>query len=157
MMHQPLERAEARRRAGGLALVIVRQGALLLLVAGLAAFGAARFRPAPNTPALDEGEISVEMARAAAMESLFVDARPAAAFAQRHIPGAVSLPEGDWERQLPVFVARWTPDRRVIVYCDNPQCGASRSVARRLREEVGVPDVVALRGGWVAWLAANGP
>jgi rhodanese-related sulfurtransferase len=86
---------------------------------------------------------------------LFVDARPPAAFARRHIPGALSLSEPQWETQLPGFIRAWEPGSRVVVYCDDRACDASESVARRLRRELGIDRVFVLQGGWSTWLAAQ--
>lgn len=82
---------------------------------------------------------------------LWVDARPRERFDAGHIPGALLLNEDHWEEQMPEFVRRWRPGLRVAVYCDQLQCGASRQVARRLREEFGVDTVVILEGGYAAW------
>jgi rhodanese-related sulfurtransferase len=84
---------------------------------------------------------------------LWVDARPAAVFAQDHVPGAVWLAEESWEEGLPKFVDAWTPGQPIVVYCSSTQCGASRSVARRLVREFNATRVHFLQGGWDAWRA----
>ena len=44
-----------------------------------------------------------------------------------------------------------TPIRRVVVYCDGGGCEASRHVADRLRDKLGMKSVFVLKGGWPAW------
>lgn len=82
---------------------------------------------------------------------LWVDARGEKEYGERHVPGAVLLNETEWERRLPDFLAAWTPERRVVVYCNSASCNASHEVARRLQRELGLTDVRVLRGGWAAW------
>jgi rhodanese-related sulfurtransferase len=53
---------------------------------------------------------------------------------------------------LPRMLASWSPEKRVVVYCSSESCGASREVARRLREEARLQNVFVLEGGWEAWL-----
>jgi 3-mercaptopyruvate sulfurtransferase SseA len=48
-------------------------------------------------------------------------------------------------------VDRWTPQVRVVVYCDGQGCDASRDVARRLQKELSLHKVFVLKGGWDAW------
>jgi rhodanese-related sulfurtransferase len=80
-----------------------------------------------------------------------VDARADADFAQGHIPGAISLNEDRWDDLLPAVVDEWDASRDIVVYCSSLSCQTSRDVARRLREEVNLPNVFVLQGGWEAW------
>jgi rhodanese-related sulfurtransferase len=47
-------------------------------------------------------------------------------------------------------------DKEVVIYCACPDDGTSVRVARRLLE-LGYKQARALKGGWNAWLQANGP
>lgn len=87
-------------------------------------------------------------------DALWVDARTAAAHAQGHVPDSVLLNEDAWDEQLGAFVEAWRPGQGIVVYCDSANCGASRSVAERLRRELGVDNVVVLQGGWSEWRPA---
>lgn len=82
---------------------------------------------------------------------LWVDARPADAYAERHIPGAIPLNQNEWAEQLPALLQAWRPGMKVVVYCDSPACGASQAVALRLQQGVNLPDIYVLKGGWDAW------
>jgi len=85
---------------------------------------------------------------------LWVDARDAAAFARGHVPGAVRLDEDNFSASLGGVLAAWSPDMRVVVYCDTAACSRSRELAQRLRE-AGLSEVHHLHGGWEAWSRAH--
>lgn len=82
---------------------------------------------------------------------MWIDARPETEFAADHVPGALLLNTDEWDRLLPEVLNKWEPGRRLVVYCDKQTCGASREVARRLKDEAGLKNVHVLTGGWEAW------
>ncbi|HUL53703.1 MAG TPA: rhodanese-like domain-containing protein [Opitutaceae bacterium] len=140
---------------------ILRQAGVLLLAAVIPAVLAAGWHPLRPAWSRDQALVP-EVAWATVQDwrgqVLFVDARSADAYARRHIPGALSLRlGGGWEGLFQAVVAAWRPGARVVVYCDDKDCEASQSVARRLRRELGVGDVFVLKGGWSAWLKAQKP
>ena len=96
--------------------------------------------------------VTVDQARTWAGNVVWVDARPDEEFARDHVPGALSLNEDRWNELLPQFLAVWSPEKKVVVYCSSLSCNASREVARRLRKEAQLSDVFVLEGGWEAWL-----
>ena len=106
---------------------------------------------AESEVALGKGELALDAALLRANNILWIDARREADYAQAHIPEALPLNEDSWNELLPAVLAAWQPGRRVIVYCGSPQCQASREVAERLRDEVGLADVFVLKGGWESW------
>jgi rhodanese-related sulfurtransferase len=89
--------------------------------------------------------VTVEQARAWAENAMWVDARPDDEFARGHVPGALSLNEDRWNELLPQFLAVWSPEKKIVVYCSSLSCNASREVARRLRKEAQLPDGVRAR------------
>lgn len=107
-------------------------------------------RPAWDAEAPGPGEVRLAEARTWD-HALWIDARTAAAFARGHVPGALLLTEERWSRDLEAVVNAWTPDRRIVVYCDARSCDAARRTVERLRREVGLDDAWVLRGGWDAW------
>ncbi len=141
-------------RRSGFAAALGRLG-LLLAVAALAAALTGAIHPrAPTLPSRLPDDIGLDAALHLPSASvLWVDARPRDAYEKGHIPGAILLNEEEWEPLLPEFVAHWKTEQHVIVYCSTAQCHASASVARRLRDELGLTDVRVLRGGWEAWSA----
>lgn len=114
----------------------------------------------PATPpwspvALGPGEVNLEMVRARDGGVLWVDARSGAEFAEDHIPGAVLLNEDRFDERLPGLLEAWDGEAAFVVYCDSRRCGASAEVARRLREDLGLPEVYVLKEGWRGWVEAR--
>ncbi len=109
-------------------------------------------RPLWQKPA-EVGEVSVASVRSRA-DVVWVDARSEAAFSGGHIPGAISLPLDGWADHVEAVVNAWKPGVMVVVYCDAETCAASQSVARRLRDELGLEEVYVLAGGWQKWQEA---
>ena len=95
--------------------------------------------------------VTVDQARTWGGNVIWVDARPDEEFAHDHVPGALPLNEDRWNELLPQFLAMWSPEKKVVVYCSSLSCNASREVARRLRKEAQLSDVFVLEGGWEAW------
>ncbi len=87
--------------------------------------------------------------------ALFLDARPIAFYEMSHIPGALPLPEDDFDRAFAKIEPRLRSSFDIIVYCSGFGCEASHLVARRLKQR-GIPAVV-LGEGWPAWTDAGYP
>jgi rhodanese-related sulfurtransferase len=83
---------------------------------------------------------------------IWVDARPDNEYEQDHIPGALLVNEDRWNELLPPFLAQWSPEKKVVVYCSTKSCNLAGDVARRLREEAQLQNVFVLEGGWEEWL-----
>ncbi len=132
---------------------VLRQAAAILLLALLPALASGLWHP--RRPAWQSDEVTLAAASAWGKNVLWVDARPDADFARAHIPGALPLNENRWDELLPHLIDQWDPSRKVVVYCSTLSCQASRDVARRLREEVSLPNVFVLQGGWEAWQKQN--
>ncbi len=96
--------------------------------------------------------VTVDEARAWGQNAIWADARPDEEFARDHVPGALSLNEDRWNELLPQFLAVWSPEKKIVVYCSSLSCNASKEVAERLRKEAKLRDVFVLEGGWEAWL-----
>ena len=112
----------------------------------------------PNAPswdaeALQEGEVSVSMARDMG-DVVFLDARSRADYAIEHIEGALLLNEDDWDTLLFQFLESWDAETPIIVYCSSLECQASGAVADRLKADLGFDEIYALKGGWEAWVGA---
>lgn len=124
------------------------QSGLLLGLAAIGALAFARLKPPPSAEVAQEITIEEVSSKLAGEKILWIDARPAAVFAERHFPGAVWLADEKWEEGLPQFVEAWMPGQPIVVYCSSTQCGSSRSVARRLVREFEATRVYYLHGGW---------
>jgi len=134
---------------------LVRQVLILAAVALIPGVGEAvyfRHKISWRSAVLPSEMVTVDQARAWGGNVIWVDARPDEEFARDHVPGAISLNEERWNDLLSQFLVVWSPGKKVVVYCSSLSCNASREVARRLRREAQLPDVVVLEGGWEAWL-----
>jgi rhodanese-related sulfurtransferase len=134
---------------------LVRQALILVALAFLPGIGQAiyfRDKVSWQLPVPASEMVTVVQARAWGENAIWIDARPDEEFARDHVPGAVSLNEDRWNELLPQFLAVWSPEKKIVVYCSSQSCNASREVARRLRKEAQLKNVFVLEGGWEAWL-----
>jgi len=135
--------------------LLVRQALILAALALVPGLGQAvyfRNRVSWRSPIPASEMITVTQARAWGGNAIWVDARPDEEFARDHVPGALSLNEDRWNELLPQFLAAWSPEKRIVIYCSSQSCNASREVAHRLRNEAQLPNVFVLKGGWEEWL-----
>jgi rhodanese-related sulfurtransferase len=134
---------------------MLKQAVALILLAFLPAIGQAiysRDRVSWQSPVLPSETVTVEQARAWGDNAIWVDARPDNEFERDHVPDAIQLNEDRWNELLPQFLATWSPDKKVVVYCSTQSCNLALEVARRLRNEAQIKDVFVLQGGWEEWL-----
>src|SRR5512138_2961497 len=66
--------------------------------------------------------------------ALFLDARPREFWRMNRIPGALPLPEEDYETAIGPLESTVRRAKAVVVYCSGFGCEASHVVARNLRE-----------------------
>jgi rhodanese-related sulfurtransferase len=133
----------------------VRQALVLVALAFAPAIGQAiyfRDKVSWQSPIPPSESVTVAQAQAWGANAIWADARPDEEFARDHVPGAISLNEDRWNELLPQFLATWSPEKKVVVYCSSQGCNASREVARKLRTEAQLKDVFVLQGGWEEWL-----
>ena len=105
-----------------------------------------------QTPIPASEAVTVGLAESWGDNAIWIDARPDEDFARDHVPGAISLNEDRWNELLPQFLASWSPDKKIVVYCSAQSCNAAREVAERLRKEAALPnDIRVLEGGWEEW------
>jgi rhodanese-related sulfurtransferase len=81
-----------------------------------------------------------------------LDARPTVIYEQGHVPGALSLPRGEFSRAFAQQRTALEADRArpLVVYCQGGACEDSELVAKALLE-LGFSRVAILVGGWEAW------
>ena len=136
----------------------MRQALILAALAFIPGIGEAiyfRDKVSWQSPIPASEMVTLTQAYAWNENTIWVDARPDAEFEREHIPGAVLLNEDRWNDLLPQFLATWSPEKRVVVYCSSQSCNASREVARRLRDEAQLKNVFVLQGGWEEWLKSR--
>jgi rhodanese-related sulfurtransferase len=79
-------------------------------------------------------------------EFLLVDARSEAAYADGHVPGAISLPHA----RISADTVAGLPDRPIVAYCTGPSCNGATKAAVRLAA-LGRP-VKEMLGGFEYWV-----
>jgi rhodanese-related sulfurtransferase len=136
----------------------VRQALVILALSVGAAVATHRWHPqAPawyvedETPA--DGEVSMSQVREQWNgDVLWIDARTRERYNADHIPGALLLNEYERDDLLLEHLDKLqTSGKPIIVYCDAMKCEASHVIRTFLTENVGLPDVWVLTGGWPAW------
>lgn len=83
---------------------------------------------------------------------LFVDARSKGNFEDGHIPGAISLPVGQFNKQIESFLNQHPSDQPLVTYCSGRTCEDSHHLARLLFE-AGFTNVRVFIDGFPAWEA----
>jgi rhodanese-related sulfurtransferase len=106
----------------------------------------------PGDEVIDAAEAKRRFDKHAA---LFLDARPQLNFQFEHIPGALSLPEDDFDATFPTLEPTLRGRYDIVVYCSGFGCESSHIVARMLKAK-GIPAVV-LQDGIPAWQDAKYP
>jgi rhodanese-related sulfurtransferase len=139
---------------------MLRQAVFLLVLAFLPGIGQAiyyRDRVSWKSPVAPSELVTVTQARAWGDNAIWVDARPDNEFERDHVPSAIQLNEDRWNDLIGPFLATWSPDKNVVVYCSTQSCNLAMDVARRLRKETQPPmkNVFVLQGGWEEWLKAK--
>lgn len=86
--------------------------------------------------------------------AMFVDSRPASAFAHGHIPGAVSVPLGQVKERLAALPE--DKDAGLIVYCSSAECPNGYQLLHRLQQH-GYTHVRLFQGGIAEWLRFGYP
>lgn len=146
-----------RRRRNNVRGTWLRQAAILSALAFVPAIGEAvylRERVSWKAPATSD-EVSVASAKRWGDNVMWLDARPAEDFEAEHVPGAMLLNQEGFDELLPKVLNAWSPEKKIVVYCSKKTCGASREIARRLRDEAQLKNVYVLDGGWESWVEAR--
>ena len=89
-------------------------------------------------------------------EVLFVDARSQNDYENGHIPGAVSLPVGQFEERIESFLNRYPPEQAIVTYCSGRTCEDSHDLAQFL-SDVGFTNVRIFIDGFPGWEAEGYP
>lgn len=118
---------------------------------GLALSGNAFLREGDAVEEIEVGEARARLDRGA----LLLDARPRDFYDMSHVPGALPLPEDDFDRAFAALEGRLRSHFDIIVYCSGYGCEASHIVARRLAEKK--IHAAILHEGFPAWTDAGYP
>ena len=89
-------------------------------------------------------------------DAIFVDARSQNDYENGHIPGAVSLPMGQFEAGIEFFLNRYPPEQPIVTYCSGRTCEDSHDLAQAL-SDVGFTNVRIFIDGFPSWEAEGYP
>jgi rhodanese-related sulfurtransferase len=89
-------------------------------------------------------------------DTLFLDARSTEDYQSGHIPGAISLPVGQFDEQIESFLNQYPPDQPIVSYCSGRTCEDSHHLAQLLLD-VGFSEVRVFINGFSGWEAAGYP
>ncbi len=81
---------------------------------------------------------------------VFCDARAKAEYDQGHIPGAIPLPSGEFDKYYAMHEKRIKAAKWLITYCHGIGCRLSEKAANSLIEK-GQKRVAVFFGGWPQW------
>jgi rhodanese-related sulfurtransferase len=87
---------------------------------------------------------------------LFCDARAKVEYDQGHIPGAIPLPTGEFEKYYLQHLNRIKKARKLVTYCHGVGCRLSEKSANSLVDK-GFKNVAVFFGGWPQWSQASLP
>ncbi len=87
---------------------------------------------------------------------LFVDSRAADDYRAGHIPGALSLPLGEFDHRIDAFRSQYAPDQPIVTYCSGRSCQDSHILAQRLFE-AGYDNIAVFIDGYPGWAAEGYP
>jgi rhodanese-related sulfurtransferase len=91
---------------------------------------------------------------------LVCDARMGMLYRLGHIPGAISLPAGNWEEAFAAHRAELeaarAAGRRLVFYCVDPECPDARKTATWAARQ-GFSGVLVYEGGMQEWKEAGMP
>ena len=112
-------------------------------------------------PAVSEARATLSL-KAARQEfdrgdALFLDARGPSSYEAGHIPGALHLPAEASTERLREALAPYPPGILIITYCSGTGCRSSDILARHLTDDLELPNVQVLDGGFPAWKKAGYP
>lgn len=143
-----------RLRLARIAAILALGAGLGLLWNGLSGRGIALSK---NVFVRAEDEV-IEAREAKARQdkgALFLDARPIDFYKMEHVPGALPLPEPDFDSAFAKLEPRLRSTFDIVVYCSGWGCEASHIIAAKLRER-GIHAAI-LHEGWPAWTDAGYP
>ena len=149
-----------------LALVVAAGclGSASLLEASPAQFSLSRAEVTPD-PSYNQAEFAFKWPHIALEEAkrlhglpgvVFVDGRTYAEWERSHIPGALSLPGGEFDKRYNMQKARLRKAKILVSYCHGVNCGLADYLAQLLAEK-GHRNVAVFWGGFPAWQEAKLP
>ena len=96
--------------------------------------------------------VTLDMAKKMAKDKgvLFCDARAKVEYDQGHIPGAIPLPTGEFDKYYNQHLKRIQKAKKLVTYCHGVGCRLSEKSANSLVDK-GHKNVAVFFGGWPQW------
>lgn len=85
--------------------------------------------------------------------AVFIDARDKWDFADGHIPGAINIPQYNFEKDNTALEII-PKEKTIVVYCGGDDCDASLSLAKEL-QKLNYTSLFVFSGGWTEWTKAG--
>lgn len=82
--------------------------------------------------------------------TVFIDGRSKLEWDQSHLPGALPMPLGEFDKYYAQYEKRLRNAKIVVAYCHGKGCHLSDGLAQRLVDK-GLHDVAVYWGGWPEW------
>ena len=105
---------------------------------------------------LEIGDVALAKKVHDSKKFVFVDARSRDDYDQGHIKGAVSLPVGQFDEKIEVFLEQYSPEKAIITYCSGRTCEDSHKLAQLLLE-FGYTEINVFIDGFPGWEAEGHP
>lgn len=87
---------------------------------------------------------------------VFVDGRSRSQWEQSRIPGALSLPLGEFHDRFPALDKALHKAKVLVIYCNGESCLMADQLAQRL-SGLGLRNMAVFTAGFPAWVAAGAP
>ncbi len=110
--------------------------------------------PAKAAAVFAEVDADFVLQAGSAPGTMLLDARAAAAFRLGHVPGAFSLPLGEFATAFPMLEPQLRQAGLLVVYCSGWTCNDSLNLAGMLRAK-GMKSIFLYKGGMEDW-SGNG-
>jgi rhodanese-related sulfurtransferase len=81
---------------------------------------------------------------------VFVDGRGYQEWQSSHIPGALPLPVGEFDKRFPMVKRKLARAKIVVTYCHGASCGLAETLAQLLSDQ-GLRNVAVFYEGFPAW------
>ena len=105
---------------------------------------------------LEIGDVALAKKLYDSQRFVFVDARSRDDYDEGHIRGAVSLPVGQFDEKIEVFLKQHPPENAIVTYCSGRTCEDSHKLAQLLLA-FGYTEINVFIDGFPGWEAEGHP
>ena len=105
---------------------------------------------------LEIGDVALAKKLYDSQKFIFVDARSRDDYDEGHIKGAVSLPVGQFDEKIEMFLEQYPPEKAIITYCSGRTCEDSHKLAQLLLA-FGYTEINVFIDGYPGWKAEGYP